>query len=288
MNISDIKVAIPLSICDLFVSRWELDPETGLVRLIGPKSKDEEYQNYSEEEDRGAKVIAKVAARTLPVGKRPSKKKIDENEIKTEGSNSAKTSVESSEEEQDSGEEKNTEKNTPEKDSDRDSSSSTDSSTDFYYNQGPLGKMGNEPTKQRRGVSNLVPNKNNLITSDDYRYWKKHNSNTDSSVEKRPRKRKSDQNVSRQIYHGEYVEPPRTRARHVEPDDNSSSSGPEFEQPRRPHRRRNRASIKRVSIPSLDNSKKIESPAKNSPTRIDSDEGTVGEPVSFNKGFWKQ
>jgi hypothetical protein len=65
MNIKEPIVGVPLSILDTLCSSWELDPETGRIRVIGPKIGD-----YSSEADRNGKEIARLVERKIPTGEK--------------------------------------------------------------------------------------------------------------------------------------------------------------------------------------------------------------------------
>ena len=209
MNIDGPIVGIPLSILDGLVSSWELDPDTGRIRVIGPKIGD-----YTSKADRNGKELAGLCERKIPTGERISNKRklnIDGGDtIFEDSSNKKKRSENSSdsdeedneeedEEEVESGNESNAEENkTPTKDF-----SEEGESTDIDYSKYfPKREKRNtdltqrnkfnknkamdieKSRKRRRNVENKrlsASSRSNILTSDVYRQWRKDDLNSNIS-----------------------------------------------------------------------------------------------------------
>jgi hypothetical protein len=316
-NLKDISVLMPLTVIDNYVSSWDLDPETSTVRLVGPKSKEEEYPNYSSEEDRDAKEAARIVDRVIPVGKRPSKpkNKTDEGNKVDDNSKIAKNSGKESEHEkevyetpEENNEESSNEDREEEEEEEDDAEDSIEGSDSHISGQTSRtksksrGKMGNGQTKRHRTSPYVLSNKDNIYTSHDYRRWKKYNrrANFTKSSTRKPitLAAQSEQNRGSKRRKRKRLPSPSSSSSAISSSNSSYSSEDESSE----QEQRKPGKPKRVSLPVPRKSKSVRgSKHGNRTTTITSESSRTsekrdskssskideGDPVSFKKGYWK-
>lgn len=222
MNITEPIVGVPLSILDSLCSKWELDPETKKIRVIGPKTREHEFPNYSSCDDLNGKGLSDLADRKLPTGSRPSRKRKlnndGENEVdigtsykKKRTENSSASEKEEEAESEDASDEETYNNTTSKQNGDSEENESTDYDySKFYPKQSRLqldtekhDKLESSKRKQnqtmdleklrrkRRSAKGEIDtsSRNNIFTSDVYRQRKKDALNSGISKRRKSRQK---------------------------------------------------------------------------------------------------
>jgi len=284
---------------------------------------DKNAKEFSEITDRilpsGDKPSKHLRKKPLNAGDKIVQNQADKSNNKKE--NCSESADDGSEEEEEEEEEESDEENDVDEDSEEEQSdyyyenpsSVPEESTSRKYNK-TMGVRQSKKISNRISRDTILPNKNNKITHTDYRKWRKRYLDASSTNSKNIHTLDTDSKRKRQIsdssddsdYYGnrkrrrrrEHIRKKRQKLRRRISESDESELEANFPNIRR-HRAIKRAAKRVIKRPRLstftkyrdesesDNSKSDSKQSNEKSKDAESEEYVEGEPVNFNKGFWK-